>query len=98
MMIDEIFSCILLSMSVFSQVQFCNLAKFGGGGPTLFLSVDFVNILPKTGGGQTLMFTKALTKFCYYTTFQPVQTKRGVSQVFKNIPNHSLCDLHTIFK
>ena len=29
-------------------------------------------------------------------TFQPVQTKRGVSHVFKNIPNHSLCDLHTI--
>ena len=23
-------------------------------------------------------------------------TKRGVTQVFKNIPNHSLCDLHTI--
>ena len=34
--------------------------------------------------------------YCYYTTFQPVQTKRGVTQVFKNIPNHSLCDLHTI--
>ena len=24
------------------------------------------------------------------------KTKRGVTQVFKNIPNHSLCDLHTI--
>ena len=24
------------------------------------------------------------------------ETKRGVTQVFKNIPNHSLCDLHTI--
>ena len=34
--------------------------------------------------------------YCYYTTFQPVQTKRGVTQVFKNIPNHSRCDLHTI--
>ena len=34
--------------------------------------------------------------YCYYTTFQPVQTKRGVTQVFKNIPNYSLCDLHTI--
>ena len=49
------------------------------------------------------MSTKALTKFwglgrnyCYYTTFQPVQTKRGVTQVFKSFPNHSLCDLHTI--
>ena len=50
------------------------------------------------------MSTNVLTKFwglgmnyCYYTTFQPVQTKRGViTQVFKNIPNHSLCDLHTI--
>ena len=34
--------------------------------------------------------------YCYYTTFQPVQTMRGVTQVFKNIPNHSLCDLHTV--
>ena len=38
--------------------------------------------------------------YCYYTTFQPVQTKRGVTQIFKNIPNHSLdviYILHTIF-
>ena len=26
------------------------------------------------------------------------ETKRGVTQVFKNIPNHSLCDLHTILR
>ena len=31
-----------------------------------------------------------------FKCFQPVQTKGGVTQVFKNISNHSLCDLHTI--
>ena len=28
--------------------------------------------------------------------FNLILTKRGVTQVFKNIPNYSLCDLHTI--
>ena len=65
----------------------------GGGSNSIFVC-RFCEHFAKKRGGQKC--SQNFENYCYYTTFQPVQTKRGVTQVFKNIPNHSLCDLHTI--
>ena len=65
----------------------------GGGGSNSIFVCRFCEHFAKNRGWTDINVHKNAHKIL---TFQPVQTKRGVSQVFKSIPNHSLCDLHTI--